>query len=496
MNRILPAEACYAALSAHDARFDGRFFVGVSSTGIYCRPVCRVKRPRAENCSYYISAAAAEAAGYRPCLKCRPELAPGLAPVDMAGRLARKAAAMIEEDCLSDSSLAQLADSLGVTDRHVRRVFSAEYGVSPVQYLQTRRLLLAKQLLTDTALSITDIAFNSGFGSLRRFNDLFKKRYKLNPRELRKTANTATNKNSNTFSLLLGYRPPYEWDTLLSFLSKRGIPGVEHVSDNAYHRAVIIKKGKTVYRGWISVSHVEKKTALSVTISCSLLPVLPKVVSRVRLLFDVNSDPLGIYEKIKTMNKISPGLSVPGIRLPGCFDPFEMGVRAVLGQQITVKAASTLASRLVLALGTKIDTPFEFLTHTFPAAEDITRLSLPIENQLGPLGITSARSRSIFALAEAMVNRSITLSQSSEIESEMQKLQALPGFGTWTVNYIAMRALAWPDAFPHTDYGIKKALPGMTETELLKLADTWRPWRAYGAINLWNSLEHKKGETE
>jgi AraC family transcriptional regulator of adaptative response / DNA-3-methyladenine glycosylase II len=253
-----------------------------------------------------------------------------------------------------------------------------------------------------------------------------------------------------------------------------------------------------MYRGWISVSNVEKKNALGVTISCSLLPVLPKVVSRVRFLFDVNSDLLEIYEKLSTMNTLSPGLAVPGIRLPGCFDPFEMGVRAVLGQQITVKAASTLASRMADVLGSKIDTPFEFLNRTFPTAEEIYKLNPQIqplgpsiENKLGPLGILSARSRSIFALAEALVNRQINLSQSAEIEAEMQKLLALSGFGIWTVNYIAMRALAWPDAFPHTDYGIKKALPDMKETELLKLADTWRPWRAYAAINLWNSLEHK-----
>ncbi|MDR1901048.1 MAG: helix-turn-helix domain-containing protein [Treponema sp.] len=490
---VLDRKACYAALTAHDSRFDGKFFVGVSSTGIYCRPVCRVKRPKEKNCSFYASAAAAEAAGYRPCLKCRPELAPAwppaLSPVDAAGRLARKAAFTMAEDCLADHSLEDLAGRLGISSRHLRRIFYAEYGVSPVQYLQTLRLLLAKNLLTDTVLPVTEIAMTAGFGSLRRFNTLFKERYRLTPRSLRKT-DAPPDKG---ITLLIGFRPPYDWDGIISFLAGRAIPGIESVAGGAsgrasYRRTVTVPDKGSVCRGWISVSAAAKKDTLALTVSPSLIPVLSKVLSRVRLLFDTGCSPQEIYERLIVMNTIAPGLCRPGARLPGSFDPFEMSVRAVLGQQVTVKAARTLAGRFAQALGGEITTPFEDLTHTFPQPENIMALKKPAETILGELGIIRSRSRSIYALAEALTAGSITLSPEADPEAEMEKLLLLPGFGPWTVNYIGMRALSWPDAFPHTDYGIKKALPGKTAKEILALAENWRPWRSYAAINLWNSL--------
>jgi AraC family transcriptional regulator of adaptative response / DNA-3-methyladenine glycosylase II len=486
---LLDNKACYAAMQAHDARFDGRFFCGVSSTGIYCRPVCRVKVPKEENCTFYTSAAAAEAAGYRPCLKCRPELAPGTAPVDSVSRLARSAAMIIEENCLTTRKVSELAAVLGITDRHLRRVFFAEYGVTPVQYFQTNRLLLAKKLLTDTKITVTDVAMTAGFGSIRRFNDLFKKQYRLTPNSLRSKGQGTTG-NHDEITLTIGYRPPYDWNSIIHFLASRAIPGVESVVEGVYRRTVVIRKGEIKYYGWLIVANQTKNHALSVTLAVTLLPVLSQVLARIRHIFDVDCSPDQVHEKLIVMNDVIPDVCIPGIRVPGCFDPFEMSARAILGQQVTVKAAGTLATRLVDAFGEKIDTPYKELTFTFPQPDDICRLDGSIENHLGPLGIIGARARSILALARALVNQSLTLSQRANPANEMEKLQDLPGIGPWTVQYIAMRALGWPDAFPHTDYGVKKALSSRPPKEILILSKAWSPWRSYATILLWNSLDN------
>lgn len=479
----------YAAFKAHDSRFDGRFFVGISSTGIYCRPVCRVKTPMEKNCTFYPSAAAAESEGYRPCLKCRPELAPGHSSIDAASRLARRAAAIIEENRLVESSLSELAGKLGITDRHLRRVFAAEFGVSPVQYLQTCRLLLAKNLLTDTRLTVTEVAMSSGFGSLRRFNDLFKSHYKLTPTDLRKRDVHVSGDEYDGITIRLGYRPPYRWETLLGFLEGRAIPGVESVRDGTYRRTVDVSNtGKNVV-GWIAVTNLSDKNMVAVTLAPSLLPVLPIVLSKVRQLFDLNCEPSEIDNVLDAMNRFSPGLYVSGTRLPGSIDPFEMSVRAVLGQQITVKAARTLARRLAETFGEKIDTPFEELTSTFPTPRRIASIGNPIEDKLGPLGITALRARSIAALASAMVLGEIVLSPQADPETEIPKLLRLPGIGPWTARYIAMRVLGWPDAFLPTDYGIKKALGDLPEKKIVELSEAWKPWRAYATVNLWNSLQ-------
>lgn len=275
---------------------------------------------------------------------------------------------------------------------------------------------------------------------------------------------------------------------MLAFLGGRAIPGVEKVEDDAYHRAVVLAQGEKVCRGWVSVRNQEKQNALAVTLSVSLLPVLPKVLLRLRHLFDLDCDPAEIYHTLQGMNRIQDGLCVPGLRLPGCFDAFEMAVRAVLGQQITVKAARTLAARVAATYGTAIPTPIEGITHCFPTAADICGLEGPIENHLGTLGVIGARARSIQALACALQNGEVELSRNADPHVQMKNLLALPGFGDWTVQYIAMRALGWPDAFPHTDYGVKKALVGRSPKEILALAEEWRPWRAYATIYLWNTL--------
>lgn len=480
----------YEAFKARDARFDGRFFVGISSTGIYCRPVCRARKPKKENCTFYSTAAEAEQAGYRPCLLCRPELAPGVSVsvTDASLTLARKAARLLEENCGNGQSLEELSAQLGCTDRHMRRVFSAEYNISPVQYVQTCRLLLAKNLLTDTGLQVLEIAMASGFGSLRRFNDVFRKHYRLSPTALRKRVPDEKG-TDDTITVALGYRPPYAWERMLDFLAPRVIPGVEKIENREYLRTVRMMDAEDRQRyGWIRVGHKEKKNVLTVTVSETLLPVLPQVLGRIKHLFDLYCDPAIIYETLSRMNDIQAGLCVAGTRLPGCFDSYEMAVRAVLGQQISIKAASTLASRIVTAFGTPVDTGIAGLTYVFPSPEDILALDGRIENHLGPLGITAVRARTFHVLAEALVTKKIDFSFAAHPGEQMKKLCALPGIGPWTATYIAMRAMGWPDAFLETDIGVKHALAPRTTQEMLTMAETWRPWRSYATINLWNSL--------
>ena len=478
----------YAAFKAKDARFDGRFFVGISSTGIYCRPVCRARQPKPENCTFYPTAAEAEQAGYRPCLLCRPELAPGTSITDATANLVYRAARMLEENCGSGQSLDELAGRLGCTDRHLRRVFTAEYNVSPIQYLQTCRLLLSKNLLTDTNLSILDVAMAAGFGSLRRFNDVFKEHYNLAPTALRKRM-SEKKRTSGDITLALGYRPPYHWGEMLNFLAGRAITGIEIVQGNEYMRTVHLEnaEGKSVY-GWVRVGHNPKKSALNVTVSETLLPVLPQTLARIRHLFDLYCDPDAVYETLQTMNDIRPGLCTLGTRVPGCFNAFEMAVRAVLGQQITVKAASTLAARIVKSYGIPVQTGIEGLTCVFPTPANILAMGDDIRDNFGVLGVTSARSNTIFELARAFTQGEIDFDLCAQPEDEMKKLMNIRGIGNWTAQYIAMRSMEWPDAFLETDVGVKHALPGYTPKELLAIAEAWRPWRSYATVNLWNTL--------
>ena len=478
----------YAAFKAKDVRFGGRFFVGISSTGIYCRPVCRARQPKVENCTFYTTAAEAEQAGYRPCLLCRPELAPGTSITDSKNNLVYRAARALEKNCGSGQSLEEIAGKLGYTDRHLRRVFTAEYNVSPVQYLQTCRLLLAKNLLTDTDLSVLEVAMTAGFGSLRRFNDIFKKRYKLSPTALRKSISEGKKHNGN-ITLALGYRPPYNWEQMLSFLAARAITGVEAVKNGEYMRTVHLENtdGKHAY-GWIRVGNNPEKNALSVIVSETLLSVLPQVLARIRSLFDLYCDPDSVYETLRVMNDIRPGICILGTRVPGCFNAFEMAVRAVLGQQISVKAAGTLASRVVKAYGMPVQTGIEGLTHIFPLPEDILAMDGIVQKNFGVLGIIAARSNTIYELAKAFVHREIDFELCAQPAEEMKKLMAIRGIGSWTAQYIAMRAMEWTDAFLETDAGIKKALKPCTSKELLEMAEAWRPWRSYATVNLWNTL--------
>ena len=399
--------------------------------------------------------------------------------------LAQKAARLLEENCGSGQNLKQLASQLGYTDRHLRRVFLEEYHVTPVQYLQTCRLLLAKNLLTDTDLSVLNVAMAAGFGSQRRMNDLFLKQYQLSPTALRKRASEGK-KHTGAITVTLGYRPPYRWEEMLEFLAGRAIQGVEKVEEDRYFRTVRLadQTGK-ICAGWIQVSRHPKMDGLNVTLSDTLIPVLSQVLSRVRQLFDLYCDPDAVYEVLQVMNELQPGLCVKGRRVPGCFVPFETAVRAALGQQITVKAASTLAGRMATELGTPVETGIDGLTCTFPTAADITSLGDSIQDRLGTLGVISPRSACIRALAEALNRGEIRLDQSADPVQEMKKLQSIRGIGSWTAQYIAMRTMSWPDAFLETDAGVKHALPGKSARKLLALAERWRPWRSYAVVNLW-----------
>ncbi len=480
MTLLLDQDSCYRAFAARDARFDGRFFVGVTSTGIYCRPVCTARLPRPENCRFFPSAAAAEGAGFRPCLLCRPEAAPGLSTADANHRLATAAVRLIGEGALEDGGLEGLCARLGVTSRHLRRVFKARFGVSPVAFAQTQKLLLAKSLLSETAMPVTEVAYASGFGSLRRFNALFRSRYRLTPSAFRTHA-AGTAQTDDAPTLTLGYRPPYDWDGLLSFLGRRAIGGVELVADGVYRRTLSLVRNGLVHAGWLAVARAPTKNAVRVTVSAGLLPVLPMALGRVSHLFDLACDPTAVAAGL---GELAAGHE--GVRLPGAADGFEAAVRAILGQQVTVAGARTLAGRFAAAFGEPVATPFPGLATVFPRPERLA--GLPVEAVAGQ-GILASRARAILAVAQALVEGTLTLSPAADVAATVAFLRALPGIGEWTAQYIALRALAWPDAFLPTDFGVKKALGTTDPKQALELAAGWRPWRAYAVMHLWRRLQ-------
>lgn len=473
----LDAATCYRALRARDTRFDGRFFVAVSSTRIYCRPICTVKPPRPEHCRFYPSAAAAEVAGYRPCLRCRPELAPGNASVDATTRVAQAAASLIEDRTLDSERLAAVASRLGITDRHLRRAFGAEFGVSPIEFAQTQRLLLAKRLLIDTRLPVTEIAFASGFGSVRRFNALFKHRYRLQPGQLRRRMNGEAAPADDVLNLELSFRPPYDWPAVRMFLSARAIVGVETFDGACYRRTVRIASVGRDYVGWVGIGLSASMPALRVAVSASLARVLSPVLARVKALMDLSCNPAEVAAALGELAARRPGL-----RVPGAFDGFELAVRAILGQQVTVASARTVAGRLAGALGDRVETPCAALTTVFPSA---TRVADTSPRLIARLGMPEARARTIVALARCVADGDLVLMPNADIETTLTRLRALPGVGEWTAQYIAMRALAWPDAFPHTDLGVMKALGEKGARRVLEAGEAWRPWRAYAVMHLW-----------
>lgn len=478
----LSLATCHAALGARDARFDGRFFVGVSSTGIYCRPVCPARLPKIAHCDFFAHAAAAERAGFRPCLRCRPELAPGLASMDAPDRIAAQAAARIEAGALDAGSLDELASALGVSSRHLRRVVADAYGASPVELALTRRLHSAKALLTDTRLPVAVVAQAAGFGSQRRLNAAFLQRYGFAPGALRKGAQTeADHSTEDFFTLRLAYRPPLAWPQLLGFLSGRGAAGVEAAVGNRYCRTVRLGGRK----GWIAAAPDLARAQMLVQVSNSLLPVLPALRQRLRQTLDLDAHPRAVAEHLASDARLAPSVErLPGLRVPGAFDGFELGLRAVLGQQVSVKAATTLFGRFANAFGERMATPFAALTHLAPTAEPIAQASV---QQVIALGLTGRRAETVLALARACADGQLNLSPLSDPQSTVEALLALPGIGPWTAQYIAMRALRDPDAMPTGDLALLKAVGTRNHRELEACSAAWRPWRAYAALYFWNA---------
>jgi AraC family transcriptional regulator of adaptative response / DNA-3-methyladenine glycosylase II len=479
-------KARYKALIARDARFDGIFFVGVTSTGIYCRPICPVKPPKERNCNFYNSAQEAEQAGFRPCLRCRPELAPGRAPVDNSQRIAHLIVQRIEEGASDEkAALESMAGEFELSSRQIRRIVQKELGVPPIQLLLTRRLLRAKQLLTETKLPVTEIAFASGFSSLRRFNDAFSSRYRMPPTRLRKKAvqdaNTIT--GAETSTLQLAYRPPYDWPGVLAFLKARELKSVEWVTESFYARTVHLGGRK----GWIRATRAKKKNELMLEFTHSLTPVLPALLRRVRDLFDLDARPDLISRQLRKDKHLGALVKAnPGMRVPGAFNGFETGLRAILGQQVMVKAATTVAGRLATAFGDLLATPFPELSRLTPAPARIARATV---GDIAKLGVVSARCKSIIALARAHVSGELSLDGGvhRDPEDTIQRLAQLPGIGQWTAHYIAMRALRWPDAFPKEDIAIRKNLGGVTAKEAEEMSQAWRPWRSYAVLHVWRN---------
>lgn len=471
----LDPEPCYRALSSRDARFDGVFFVGVSTTGIYCRPICPARVPARERCTFFRSAAEAEAAGYRACFRCRPEIAPGPASLDSMSRLVAQALSRIEQGALEGASLETLATSLGVSARHLRRALQAELGVSPSQLVRTRRLALAKQLLHDTTLPITRIAHVSGFGSLRRFNAAFRAAFDRTPSALRAAAGTRV----DGLVVTLGFRAPFDWPAISAFLQARALVGVEAWTDGAYLRTARLG----VHRGWLRVSLAPRRDALRVEVAPELSEALLPLVARVGRMFDLGARPDLVAAHLARDPVLRDGVRRrPAQRVVGAFDAHELAVFAVLGQQISVAAARTLGARLVARLGEPVDTPFTGLSRSFPTPDTLARVPVPA---LVELGIPSARASALVAVAELFRVRAPLFEPGADPGPAIAALTQIRGVGEWTAQYVAMRALGWPDAFPAGDLGVRRALGGVKPRAALERAERWRPWRAYAVMHLW-----------
>ena len=481
----LDHDACHRALATRDARFDGRLFVGVKTTGIYCRPICPARTPRRENVSFHASAAAAQAAGFRPCLRCRPETAPDLAVWRGTSNTVSRALALIELGALDDADVAALADRLGLGERQLRRLFAKHLGASPVAVAQTRRVLLAKQLIHETRLPMAEVALAAGFGSIRRFNETFQQLFLRPPSALRRGgADDVSAGPAGEVSLLLRYRPPYDWPAMLAFLRLRAIPGVEVVSDDSYARTIELDgvHGMLVVRPGAG-------NALRAVIRFPTLIALPTIIARLRRLFDLAADPQAIGAHLARDPVLSPLVAArPGLRMPGAWHGFELAIRAILGQQISVTAAIALAGKLTAAHGEAFSAPhpdFPGLTRVFPRPERLAQADI------ASLGLMpGARARALSSLAAAVVADPGIFNATRGLEEAVIQLKALAGIGEWTAQYIAMRELREPDAFPAI--GLMRAMEEEvgrrpTPAELLARAEAWRPWRAYAAQHLWTS---------
>jgi AraC family transcriptional regulator of adaptative response / DNA-3-methyladenine glycosylase II len=463
-----------SARQARDRRFDGRFFIGVRTTGVYCRPVCPVKMPQARNVTFFKTAAAATESGYRPCLRCRPESSPGTPAWSGTSTTVSRALKLIGEGALDDSGITELSDRLGVTSRHLNRLFQKHLGAAPITIAQTRRLQFAKKLIDETQLDMTSVAFSSGYGSVRRFNDHFRKVYDRSPRSLRKNAKSS---KSDAFSLLLPYREPFDFPGILSFLARRAIPGVEAATSIEYQRTIRVD-GEV---GRVRVSNDESRHSLRCEIELVNSKPLIGIVEKIRRLFDLDALPQDIHIHLGKDKQLSKLIEQnPGQRLPGSWDSFEIAVRAIVGQQISVKGATTVMGTIAKNYGEQSDYGL-----IFPMAEVL------VEIEPGSLPMPGKRAMAIKLMARAILDDELVLGMENDTKTLLQQLVAIKGIGPWTAQYVAMRALNDPDAFLHNDLVImrvaKEKLGIETEKELLKRAESWRPWRAYAGMHLWRN---------
>lgn len=475
-----PREVCLRAMAAKDHRFDGLFFVAVRSTGIYCRPVCPAPAPKRSNITFHANAAAATAAGYRPCLRCRPELSPE-AFAQVREDAVRRALAMIAEGALQDDSVEALAARVGLSARQLQRVFLAHVGATPHAVHATRRLLLAKQLLTETALPVTDVALAAGYNSLRRFNAAFRDGCGMPPGAIRRQA-SAAKAPSGTLRLRLGYRPPLDFPMLLAFLARRAIPGIERVGVDSYERAV------GPGRAWLRVSAVADRPELMLEIAEADPRDIPDLVRRVRRMFDLDADLRPMHAVFAEDGLLSRAVALhPGLRVPCGWDGFELSVRAVLGQQISVAGATTLVRRLVDTWGAhRDDAAPAGLDRLFPSPKRLR--DAPLEG----IGLPKTRAATVRALAAAVADGRLSFEGGQRLEDFVARATALPGIGAWTAQYIAMRGMAMPDAFPAGDLVLQQRLAAaqgvarLTERATEARSQAWRPWRAYAVLHLWH----------
>ncbi|MGH6933268.1 MAG: DNA-3-methyladenine glycosylase 2 family protein [Dongiaceae bacterium] len=482
-------EACYRATVRRDARFDGRFYVAVTSTGIYCRPICPAPPAKRKNYRFFPSAAAAHSAGFRPCIRCRPELAPGAAGWDGRDAYVKRAMEFIADGGLCDERrLEDLAGHVGVGPRHLRRLFGDHVGASPIQVANAHKVALAKTLLADSDLSITDVAFAAGFNSIRRFNDVFKTMFDRPPSALRRRGERG-DARSSIIRLLLSYRPPHDWQSLLGFFVERAVPGVEEVVGNEYRRTFRI--GTAV--GCVRLEQDSARAHIVAHVRIDRIVHLPALVGRLRHVIDADCDPAALAADLGGDPWLRSSLRRrPGLRIPGAIDPFEQAVRAILGQQISVRAARTLAGRIAARWGDALPADGdpawrECPGRLFPTARELANARLEEE------GVLPTRAATIRTLAKAVAGHPELLSRFRPPSAVADELLAIAGIGPWTAEYIALRALGNPDAFPGSDLGLLKAArrhdPAMTAAALGRWAERWRPWRGYAATHLWASLD-------
>ena len=481
----LDRQSCYRAVLSRDRRFDGHFFTAVKSPGIYCRPICPVRPPKLENILFFPSAAAAQACGFRPCLRCRPELAPELGTWGGSAHSLSRAMTLLSEGVLDAHTVEHLARRVGVSERQLRGLFRQHLGAPPRTVAQARRVHFAKQLLTDTAMPMIEVALAAGFASVRRFNDTFRAMYGTPPSRLRRAPGSAPD---SEVTLELPFKPPYDWDSMLRFLAMRAIPRIEAVRDDCYMRSIALQGA----HGWVVVRRAPGADALRATLHFTPVTAWPAIVQRLRQLFDLGADPVPIDRHLGAAGNLARWVAQrPGLRVPGAWDPFELATRAILGQQVSVAAARALAGRLATTCGTSIPASSEpvlaGLDHVFPTPQQVAS----VQDLASALGMPRARALSLHRLACTAQAGPQWLDGTGGTASPIDRLRELPGFGDWTAQYFAMRALHEPDAFPASDVGLQRAsaAAGMRPTapELLARAEAWRPWRAYAALHLWTS---------